>query len=288
MDLPNGFTSHIAHVNGIELHYVRGGSGPALLLIHGFPQDWYEWRAVMPRLTAKHTVIAVDLRGVGESEAPQTGYDAPTLAQDLYQLVGELGLDRVTIVGHDIGGWVAYAFGRSHPERVSRVVILETLLPGIEPFDKLDIDVPMWHAEFHMIPGLPEALVAGRQAAYFGHFFEIGTRGDDIISEEDVQHYAAAYGDAAHLRSAFEVYRAIPANIAFNSVHTDAIDVPLLLIGGEHVFGPVMDAVADNLRSHFGWSDVTVSVLADGRHYVVEEMPDDVAELIVGRSQRAV
>jgi hypothetical protein len=90
------------------------------------------------------------------------------------------------------------------------------------------------------------------------------------MNEEDVQHYAASYGDAAHLRSAFEVYRAIPANIAFNSAHTDAIDVPLLLIGGEHVFGPVMDAVADNLRSHFGWSDVTVSVLTDGRHYVVE------------------
>lgn len=130
MDLPDGFTSHIAHVNGIELHYVRGGSGPALLLIHGFPQDWYEWRGVMPRLTLMHTVIAVDLRGVGESEAPQTGYDAPTLAEDLYQLVGELALDRVTIVGHDIGGWVAYAFARSHPARVSRVVISRDAAAG--------------------------------------------------------------------------------------------------------------------------------------------------------------
>jgi hypothetical protein len=109
---------------------------------------------------------------------------------------------------------VAYAFARSHSERVSRVIIVETLLPGIEPLEMPNVDVPMWHAEFHMIPGLPEALVTGRQATYFRHFFEIGTHGDDVITEEDVQHYAAAYGDAAHLRAAFEVYRAIPTNTA--------------------------------------------------------------------------
>jgi pimeloyl-ACP methyl ester carboxylesterase len=278
--LVDGFTSSAAVVNGITMHYLRGGSGPTLLLIHGFPQDWYEWAKVMPRLAETCTVIAVDLRGVGGSDAPRDGYDAATMAEDLHQLVVALDLEPVLIAGHDIGGWVAYAYARLHPDATSGVVILETLLPGIEPFSDPDIDVSLWHGEFHMIPDLPEALVADRQAIYFRYFFDVGTRGDDVIADTDVDHYAAAYGDADHLRAAFEVYRAIPRNIAFNAEHREPIDVPLLLGGGEHVFGPVLHDVADTLRTNFGWSRVDVAVIDDGQHYVVEERPDDVIELI--------
>ena len=275
-----GFTSASVDVNGITLHYVRGGSGPTVLLVHGFPQDWYEWRGVMPGLAATFTVIAVDLRGVGRSEAPRDGYDAATMAEDLHQLVEQLDVGPVYIAGHDIGGWVAYAYARLHPDATAGVMVVETLLPGIEPFADADIDVSLWHGEFHMIPDLPEALVADRQATYFRHFFDIGTRGTDVITEEDLQHYAEAYGDADHLRAAFEVYRAIPANIAFNSGQQNAIDVPMLLAGGEHVFGPVLEDVASNLRTNFGWSDVEVEVIDDGQHYLVEERPDDIIGLI--------
>jgi pimeloyl-ACP methyl ester carboxylesterase len=131
-----------------------------------------------------------------------------------------------------------------------------------------------------MIPDLPEALVAGRQATYFRYFFDVGTVDNGVIDDADVEHFAAAYGDPAHLRSAFEVYRALPANIAFNAQATDRIDVPLLLVGGEHVFGQVMPALADNLRAHHGWSDVQVEIIEGGRHYLAEERPDEVAELI--------
>ena len=274
------FTSETAVVNGIALHYVRGGSGPALLLVHGFPQDWYEWRAIMPRLAARFTVVAVDLRGDGGSDAPRNGYDAATLADDLHRLVEQLDLGPVTVVGHDIGGWVAYAYARLHPKATNGTIIVETLLPGIEPFADVDIDVALWHGEFHMIPDLPEALVADRQAIYFRYFFDIGTRGDAVITEADVEHYAAAYGDADHLRAAFEVYRAIPDNIVFNTAHRQAISVPLLLVGGEHVFGPVLEDVADNLRTNFGWSDVKVTVVDNGQHYLIEERPDDMIRLI--------
>lgn len=276
----DGFTSASAEVNGITLHYVRGGSGPTLLLVHGFPQDWYEWRGVMSRLATTFTVIAVDLRGVGRSDAPSDGYDAATMAEDLHQLVEQLHLEPIYIAGHDIGGWVAYAYARLHPDTTSGAMVLETLLPGIEPFADADIDVALWHGEFHMIPDLPEALVAGRQAIYFRYFFDIGTRSNDVITEADLQHYAEAYGDADHLRAAFEVYRAIPNNIAFNSAQQNAIEVPMLLAGGEHVFGPLLEDVADNLRTNFGWSDVEVKVIDDGQHYVVEERPDDIIRLI--------
>jgi pimeloyl-ACP methyl ester carboxylesterase len=281
-----GFMSGTAEVNGIALHYVRGGSGPTLLLVHGFPQDWYEWRGVMPRLARTFTVIAVDLRGVGGSDAPRVGYDAAAMAQDLHQLVANLLPGPVYVTGHDIGGWVAYAYARLHPDTTSGVMVLEALLPGIEPFADAKVDVPLWHGGFHMVPDLPEALVSGRQATYFRYFFDVGTRSSDVITEADIQHYAQAYGDADHLRAGFEIYRAIPENIAFNASQQDAIDVPLLLAGGANVFGPVLEDVAENLRTNFGWSDVEVEVVADGQHYLVEERPDDVLSLLERHARR--
>ncbi len=275
-----GFESQTVDVGEVSLHLVRGGTGPGVLLIHGFPQDWYEWRGVMDRLARTSTVVAVDLRGVGGSDAPRDGYDAATMAGDLHRLVERLGIGPVDVVGHDIGGWVAYAYGRLHPTAARSVTIIETLIPGVEPFATADLDVPLWHGQFHMVPGLPEALVADRQETYFRYFFDIGTRADGVITAEDVRHYAAAYGDAAHLRAAFEVYRAIPTNVTFNDALRDPIAVPLLLAGGEHVFGPVLEDVAANLRSNFGWSDVSVHVVPDGQHYLVEERPDDIAALI--------
>jgi pimeloyl-ACP methyl ester carboxylesterase len=282
-----GFVSETADVGGIRLHYVTGGNGPTVLLVHGFPQDWYEWRTVLARLAETFSVVAVDLRGVGGSDAPADGYDAVTMANDLHRLVEQLGAATVHVVGHDIGGWVAYAYARLHTDTVATVMIIETLIPGIEPFSDPDIEVPLWHGEFHMIPGLPEALVADRQDIYFRHFFDIGTRGAGVFSDDDVQHFAEAYGDAAHLRAAFEMYRAIPDNVAWNAAQRASTDVPLLLVGGEHVFGPVVADVAANLRNNFGWTDVAVEVVAEGQHYLVEERPDDIAALIERHAGRA-
>lgn len=272
--------SQTATVNNTTIHYVRGGHGPALVLIHGFPQDWSEWRGLIPRLTEHFTVIAVDLRGVGLSAAPPDGYDAASLAVDVAQLVDGLDLGPAHVVGHDIGGWVAYALARRRPDLTSSVVILETLLPGIQPDQAPDIEVPLWHIEFHMIPDLPEALIMGRQATYFRNFLDIGTD-DTPITDAEVEHYANAYGDADHLRSAFAVYRAIPANITFNNQNTASIDVPLLLVGGEHVFGPVMPALAQHLKARrHGWTDVQVHISAAGKHYLPEEHPTEIIDLI--------
>lgn len=192
-----GFTARTADVNGTTIHYVRGGHGPALVLLHGFPQDWYEWRMIMPRLSQRFTVIAADR-----------------------------------------------------------------------------------HGAFHMIPGLPEALVTGRQAAYFRYFLDTGTKDNTVISDADLNHYADAYGDPGRLRSVFEIYRALPANMAYNTERTSPTDIPLLLADGEHVFGPALSPLADNLRAKYGWSGIKVRVVADGKHYLPGERPDDIAELI--------
>jgi pimeloyl-ACP methyl ester carboxylesterase len=279
-ELDTSFVSATADVNGTTIHYVRGGHGPTLVLLHGFPQDWFEWRRIMPRLSERFTAIAVDLRGVGGSAPSVAGYAAADLAEDVHQLLTQLSLGRAHVVGHDIGGTVAYAFARRFPASTRTVMILETPIPGIEPWLTLDVDVPLWHGAFHTVPGLPEALVAGRQAIYFRYFFDVGTKDNSVISDADVEHYAIAYGDPDHLRSAFEMYRATPANMTYNTGQTDPIDVPLLLAGGEHVFGPILQRLADNLRANYGWSDIDVQIIADGRHYLAEERPDDVAELI--------
>ena len=142
--------------------------GAAAVLLHGFPQDWYEWRGIMPRLAERYEVLALDLRGVGESDAPAGGYDAATMAGDVRGCSTRSACRAAHVAGHDIGGWVAYAFARRFPRsHAHRVRSLETLIPGVEPFFDPGIDAPLWHGEFHMIPDLPEALVGGRQAIYF-------------------------------------------------------------------------------------------------------------------------
>jgi pimeloyl-ACP methyl ester carboxylesterase len=253
-ELAADFAEGTADVNGTTLHYVRGGSGPALVLLHGFPQDWLEWRRMMPRLAQRFTVVAVDLRGVGGSGATADGYAA--------------------------ADQVAYALVRRFPDAVRTVTIVETPVPGIEPWLELKVDVPMWHGPFHMVPGLPEALVADRQAVYFRYFFDVGTNDNQVVSDADLQHFAAAYGDPEHLHAAFEMYRATPANMAYNAGQTGPVDVPLLLVGGEQVFGPAMTDLAGNLRANYGWSDVEVQVVAGGRHYLPDEYPDELAGLI--------
>jgi len=162
--LGNEFASESAKVNGIMLHYVRAGNGPAVILIHGFPQDWFEYHAIMPQLAKQFTVIAVDLRGVGASTTKPGGYDAPNMAEDVHQLVAALKLDRVYIVGHDIGGHVAYAFVRRYPEATRGAMILDTPIPGIAGWDEMQGHPAMWHVRFMQVPGLAEKLVAGRQA----------------------------------------------------------------------------------------------------------------------------
>ena len=279
-ELGGNFIAATASVNDTAIHYVRGGRGPTVVLLHGFPQSWYEWRRIMPRLSKRFTVVAVDLRGVGGSAPTADGYAAVDLARDVHQLIERLELGPAHVVGHDVGGGVAYAFAREFPDHTSTVTVLEMPIPGIEPRLINEIDASLWHVPFHMTPQLPEALLAGRQEIYFRYFFNEFTTDNTAISDADVAHYAHAYRDPDHLRPAFEFYRAMPANVTYNSGHTEPIDVPLLLVGGEHLFGPIMPRIAESLRANYGWSDVRVHVVNGAKHYLVEERPDEVAELI--------
>ena len=277
--LGKGFVSDTAKANGTTLHYVRGGTGDAVILIHGFPQDWYEFHKIMPRLAKKFTVIAVDLRGVGGSTATPGGYDAANLAKDIYQLARQLKLERVYIASHDIGGMVGYAFARLYPTATRGVMILDVPLPGIEPWEEVKRDPMLWHIGFHQTPDLPEKLIAGRQSIYFKHIFTGDTFNKKAITETDAAHYANSYATPAQLRAGMEFYRAFPANEKFNAAQRSAIDVPFVLAGGDKFFAALLPKMAEDLRTH-GCQNVIIETIKDSGHYVADEQPTIVAELI--------
>ena len=140
------FSHHTAAVNGIQMHYVIGGHGDPVVLLHGWPQTWYEWRHVMPALARNYTVIAPDLRGLGESSKPITGYDGKTTAEDIHQLVTKLGFNDIFLVGHDFGVQVAYSYAAAHPNEIKRLVILDVPVAGIGPGGNI---TGLWWAQFH-------------------------------------------------------------------------------------------------------------------------------------------
>jgi alpha/beta hydrolase family protein len=162
------FSHHTTSVNGIQLHYVIGGQGDPVVLLHGWPETWYAWHHVMPALAKNYTVIAPDLRGLGDSSKPPTGYDGKTLAEDIHQLVTQLGFKTIFLVGHDIGTQVAYSYAAAHPTEVKRLAVMELTIPGFAPAGRM----PLWWVIFHQTPDVPEALVQGKEMMYLSWFFQ--------------------------------------------------------------------------------------------------------------------
>jgi len=274
-ELGKEFASENATVNGTRLHYVRGGKGPAIILIHGFPQDWFEYHAIMPRLAKRFTVISVDLRGVGGSQATAGGYDAANMAEDVYQLASALKLEHVYIVGHDIGGMVTYAFVRRYPQITRGAMILDVPIPGIAGWDEIQGHPSIWHVQFMQVPGLPEKLVDGRQSAYLGYFFQFGK-----FTPDEITHYLQAYGTDSQLHAVFEMYRAFPANAQFNVAQRGPNDVPLFFgTGDASPFAKLIPRVAEGLRAN-GCTHVATGLIPGSVHYLVEDQPETVADLI--------
>jgi pimeloyl-ACP methyl ester carboxylesterase len=161
--------SRFAEVNGIKLHYLIAGKGPPVLLLHGYGQNSHMWRPLMAELAKTHTVIAPDLRGFGQSDKPESGYDKPNMAQDVHALCASLGHMRVGVVGHDIGLMVAYAYAAQYPTEVDRIVLMDAFLPGVGDWTGVWLLRDLWH--FHFYGKTPLVLVEGRERIYFEHFW---------------------------------------------------------------------------------------------------------------------
>jgi len=215
------------------------------------------------------------LRGMGGSTATPSGYDAANMAEDIHQLAEQLHLERIYVVGHDLGGMVAYAFARRYSETTRGAMILDVPLAGIGPWDEIQTLPQVWHIRFHQTPELPEKLLAGRQAIYFRYFL-----GGPHFSDADVAHYADSYATPEKLRSIFEFYRAFPEDAKFNAAQRSPTNVPLLLAAGEKSpFNKYVPAIAQALREH-GCINVKTDIIKGSSHYVADEQPEIVANLI--------
>jgi pimeloyl-ACP methyl ester carboxylesterase len=253
---------------------VVGGKGPPLLLIHGWPQTWYQWRLVMPALARDFTVVAVDQRGVGLSDKPQGGYDSGTQAKDMVAVMEALGHRKFVVIGFDTGMGIAYAMAVDHPERVDRLAVGEAIITGVTPSPPLLIPGPLnkklWHIAFNRLDAdVNEALVRGREQIYFGAEYA-GSAGKPL-PDNVVKYYVdglASSPDA--LRGSFGSYRAIDTTIAQNAQRkTHRLTLPVLAIGGTKGIGDgvatTMKLVADNVQP---------VLIPDSGHWVAEEAPD--------------
>lgn len=275
----DGLVPRNLNFNGRTIHYLIAGSGPAVVLIHGFPQDSYEFHQVMARLAKRFTVIAPDLRGVGGSSAPAGGYDVASMAEDISQLSHQLKLAKVYLVGHDIGGMVAYAYSRLYPADVTGVLILDVPIPGIDPWEKLKHNPIVWHFGFHQTPDLPEELISRREFIYLRSFFDRFMVNRSAISDDEVQRYARSYSKPEQLKAGLGFYRAFSSDETFNRARRTTIEIPFVIAAGDKGFGPLLGEIAEGLRKQ-GCTRVTTEVIENSGHFVVNEQPEKVSELI--------
>jgi pimeloyl-ACP methyl ester carboxylesterase len=281
--LPEGFTgtfaSRYVDTGGLRQHVVTGGDGPPLLLVHGWPQTWYAWRLVMPALARHFQVIAPDQRGTGLSGRPEDGYDTATLAADLAALMDALGHRRFALAGHDTGMWIGYALAADHPDRVARLAVAETPLPGVSPSPPLFADAhlnnALWHFAFNRLAEVNDQLAAGREDVYFG--WQFATKAARPLPDYAVRHYIdtlAADPDALH--ASFAIYRALDATIAQNQQRkTRRLRIPVLGIGGGH---SLREQVADTMK--LAADDVQTLVIPGCGHHPAEETPDETLDAL--------
>ncbi|MGB9169294.1 MAG: alpha/beta hydrolase [Nitrososphaeraceae archaeon] len=276
------FSHHKIYVNGIELHYVIGGDdrqGDPVVLLHGWPETWYEWRHVIPQLIANnYTVIAPDLRGLGDSERPETGYDKKTVAEDIYQLVKKLGYSKIYLVAHDWGGPVAYSYAAAHPQDVRKMVIIDTLLPGFGVEEAANFSPNgLWHLSFHAVRDLPEKLIDGKEDIYLNWFYDHYSYNQSAITSEDREEYVKQYSKPGAIRAGFEYYRAIFEDEEQNKEYgKDKLDMPILTIGGEAGVGNLTTISFQKVANN-----VTGITLPNTGHFIPEERPNFLTKQIL-------
>jgi len=272
---PNVLSSIVdgkSDVDGVNYHYLLARGGPqTVVLLHGWGTTSYMWRYVMPELAGRgYTVLAPDLRGLGDTAKPAAGYEKALIAQDIRTLVRNLGLGPVVnLVGHDMGGMVVYAYAAQHPDEVKSLAILDVPLPGIAPWDEWVQGPRTWHFRFHALRDVPEMLIAGRELEYLKWFHNTEGVNSRAFDNEADEIYGRSYSQPGALRAGFEYYRAFPKDVVANRAFAETkLEMPVLAMSGVGglgaVYGQHIRHVAVNVR--------TVVVEGAG-HWIPEEQP---------------
>lgn len=278
-DLELGLTHGWGNIGDVRLHYVTGGDGPAIVFLHGWPQTWYMWRDILPAMMKNYRVVAVDMRGLGDSSRPATGYDTRTVAQDIWRLMSDvINVRQFYVVAHDWGGPVAYALAAQHRDAIKAMAIFDAPVPG----DGSALTaMGRWHFGFHSEIDLPEALVQGREEIYLRHVFAKAGAHANAISEEAQQEYIRAYTQPGAMRAGFNYYREMPRDAKDNKffIRQGKLSMPIMVYGGG------VKNVGRGLYAIDSWQRVACNVsggIAEGcGHWIPEEKPEWVAACLL-------
>jgi pimeloyl-ACP methyl ester carboxylesterase len=265
---PASFKNQLIATNGAQIYVRVGGQGPAVVLLHGFGDTGDMWAPLAAELVREYTVVVPDLRGLGRSSRPPTGYDKKTQGGDVAGVLDALKLDRVALVTHDIGNMVGYAFAAQYPDRVTKFVIMDAPLPGVGPWDDIVRSHALWHFSFYGPDA--ERLVKGRERIYLDRFWNEFAADPKGFDEASRVFYARLYAQPGVMHAAFEQFKAFDQDAIDNKafVAKGLLEMPVLAIGGEKSFGPTMAVV---MRA--AASNVTEEVIPKSGHWLMEEQP---------------
>jgi pimeloyl-ACP methyl ester carboxylesterase/quercetin dioxygenase-like cupin family protein len=273
---PSGFSVQEIRANGTTLHVRVGGTGPAVVLLHGFGDTGDMWAPLAASLAADHTVIVPDLRSMGLSAVTDHGFEKMNQAKDVADLLDSLHLARADIIGHDIGNMVAFAFAERYPERTTRLVMMDAPVPGVGPWDDILKSPLLWHFRFGGAD--MERLVAGRERIYLDRFWNDFAADPSNFDEASRAHYAQLYAKPGHMHAGFAQFAAFDQDVIDNkaAVGRGRLQMPVLAIGGDHSLASTMAYImrfaADNVRG---------VVITGSGHWLMEEQPKATVSAIV-------
>ncbi|MFZ4928652.1 alpha/beta fold hydrolase [Chryseobacterium sp. Mn2064] len=276
--IPN-FSNHFAVVNDTTLHYVSGGHGEPLLLIPGYPETWWAYHKVMPILAEKYHVIVVEMRGMGSSDKPESGYDKKNMAKDIHELIKILNFETVNIAGHDIGAHVAFSFASNYPDFISKLILLDTPHPDAGMYKLPMLPIPgshytyPWWLAFNQVKDLPEQLLDGRMSIIISWLFDHLIVDKKAITDFDKAIYTQAYDSKEAIRASNSWYQAFPQDISDYSTY-NKIEIPVLGIGGSgyNLLENVLPQIANNLQ---------LQKINDCGHFLLAEKPNETADFII-------
>jgi pimeloyl-ACP methyl ester carboxylesterase/quercetin dioxygenase-like cupin family protein len=273
---PSNFSVQAIRANGTTLHVRVGGTGPAVVLLHGFADTGDMWAPLAASLAADHTVIVPDLRGMGLSSVPEHGFEKMNQAKDIADVLDTLHVARADIVGHDIGNMVAFAFAERYPERTTKLVMMDAPVPGIGPWDDILKSPLLWHFRFGGAD--MERLVAGRERIYLDRFWNDFAADPSKFDEASRSHYAQLYAKPGHMHAGFAQFAAFDQDVIDNkaAVGRGRLQMPVLAIGGDHSLGSTMAYIM-----RFAADNVHEVVITDSGHWLMEEQPKGTVLAIV-------
>jgi len=267
---PDAIASRFATIDGLKLHYLTAGSGPAVILLHGYTQTSRMWRPLIPQLAAKFRVIAPDLPGIGDSDIPAEGLDMKSAAIRIHALAKSLGVEKARVVGHDIGLMVAYAYAAQFPAETEKLAVMDAFLPGVAGWEDYYDNSARWHFRFN--GPTPEALVRGRERIYFEYFWnDFAADKTHSLPEADRAVYTAAYARPGRMRAGWAYFAAWPQTARdFAQMSQTRLNMPILSLAGEKasasLLGRQMQLVGTNVQ---------VVVLKGTGHWLMEEDPKE-------------